>query len=182
MSLLAQRYAKALFEVASDAGAVDAVAQDLERLHAVFADEVVANAVLSPDTPSAQRRSLLDKALGDGHALTKNLIGVVLERHRVAVLPELAGAFAPLVRAARGIVLVAVETAKPLDDASRAAVELRARSLAARPGSSPEVALDVAVHPELIGGVRIRIGNTLYDGSVATALEDLERRLREAAI
>ena len=44
------------------------------------------------------------------------------------------------------------------------------------------VTLEVAVNPDLIGGVRLRLGNTLYDGSVATVLEELERALMEAPL
>ena len=177
MSLLTQRYAKAIFEVADAANASDAVAADLSRLSVTLQDPAVGGPVLSPDTRAEVRRKALDAILGDAHELSRNLVGVVLRRRREAILPELSGAYEELRRDARGEVLGRVETAKPIDDAGRAALEARAEKLCGK-----RVTLEVEVDETLIGGVRIRIGNTLYDGSVATAIEDLHRRLMEASI
>ena len=177
MSLLTQRYAKAIFEVAEKAGAVDAVASDLARLSSTLSDPAVGGPILSPDTKADARQRVLDKILGGGHELTRNLVGVILRRRREAVLPDLSEEFAELQRAARGQVLGVVETARPVDEATLRGLEARAKALAGK-----DVTLQVQVDESLIGGVRIRLGNTLYDGSVATAIEDLHRRLMEAPL
>ena len=70
-----------------------------------------------------------------------------------------------------------VETAREL-----AADEVTALEAKTSAALGQKVSLEPRVADELIGGVRIRVGNTLYDGSVATALEDLERRLKEAPL
>jgi F-type H+-transporting ATPase subunit delta len=177
MSLLAQRYAKAVFEVAEEQNAADAVDADLGRLSSALRNPDVAVAVMSPDTTSAVRASLIEKLLGDAHDLSKNLIGVVLRRRRQAILPDLSMAYKDLLRAARGKVVGVVETAKPIDEAGLRVLEARAAELTGK-----IVTLEVEVNPDLIGGVRLRLGNTLYDGSVATVLEDLERCLMEAPL
>ncbi len=79
--------------------------------------------------------------------------------------------------AARGEILGVLESAKSVDELAVREMEGRATRLAGK-----KVTLEVKVDEELIGGVRIRIGNTLYDGSVATAIEDLHRRLMDAPI
>ncbi len=177
MSLLTQRYAKAIFEVAEKAGAVDAVADDLARLSSTLSDAAIAGPLLSPDTKAEVRHKALAAILGDANELSKSLVGVVLRRRREAILPDLSEAFAEMQREARGEVAGVVETARPLDDAGLAEVEARATVLAGK-----KVTLEVKVDEQLIGGVRIRIGNTLYDGSVATAIEDLHRCLMDAPI
>lgn len=177
MSLLSQRYAKAIFEVAEKAGAVDAVAGDLSRLSSSLSDPAVRGTVLSPDTKADARQKVLTTMLGDAHELTKNLLGVVLRRRREEVLPELSEAFVAMQREARGEVVGIVESAKLIDTKELAQLESRTTTLVGK-----KVTLEVKVDDSLIGGVRIRIGNTLYDGSVATAIEDLHRRLMDAPI
>jgi F-type H+-transporting ATPase subunit delta len=177
MSLLTQRYAKAIFEVAEKAGAVDAVAGDLARLSTTLSDPALGGPILSPDTKAEARERVLQSILGDAHDLTRNLVGVVLRRRREAVLPDLASEFAAMQRAARGEVLGILESAKPVDELAVREMENRAATVAGK-----KVTLEVNVDEELIGGVRIRLGNTLYDGSVATAIEDLHRRLMDAPI
>ena len=181
MSRIAQRYAKAIFDVAKDAGAVDAVDADLAHVASALRDPELGSTVLSPDTRNAVRARILEKVLGSatggGHPLTKNLLGVVLHRRREAVLSELSAAFKRLLHESRGKVIGLVETARSIDEADLQALEARATELAGK-----NVTLEVKINPELIGGVRIRVGNTLFDGSVATALEDLERALMEAPL
>ena len=177
MSRLAQRYAKAVFQVAAGQDAVDTVSADLDRLGSALAVEEVAAAVESPDTTAEVRERILAKLMGDAHDITKNTVNVVLERHRQAILADLAGEFADLVRESRNEVKGVVESARPLDASSLEAIAAHATKLVGK-----TVTLDVEVNEDLIGGVKLRIGNTLYDGSVATVLEDLERSLREAPV
>jgi F-type H+-transporting ATPase subunit delta len=178
MTLLAQRYARALFEVAASADALDEVGADLQRLASALADPVVQAAILSPDTRAEARRAVLQRLLGEAaHTLSKNLVGVVLRRRREKVLAELSAAFQALLRESRGEALGLLETARPLDEAGVKALEARASELCGQ-----QVTLEVQVDPDLIGGVRIRVGNTLYDGSVATAIADLQRRLMDAPL
>ena len=177
MTLLARRYAKALFQAAGAAEAIDAVDADLSRLSGLLRNPEVAGPLLSPDTPTAVRQRAFPMILGDAHTLTQNLVGVVLRRRREAVLVDLSAAFKELVRQSRGKALGLLETAKSIDEAGLQALEQRATALTGK-----NVTLEVKIDPDLIGGVRIRVGNTLYDGSVATALEDLAQRLVDAPI
>lgn len=177
MSLLAQRYAKAMFEVAEGHDALDAVDADLGRLASALRVPAARLVVMSPDTPSEVRGRVVAKLLGDAHQLTRNLVGVVLRRRREAVLLDLSTAFKKLLRASRGKVLGVVETAKSIDEKGLRDLEAYAGKLVGK-----TVTLEVEVNPDLIGGVRLRLGNTLYDGSVATVLDDLERALMDAPL
>ncbi|MEM7204891.1 MAG: ATP synthase F1 subunit delta [Planctomycetota bacterium] len=177
MSAIARRYARALFEVAEAAHASDAVANDLARLREAFGDAQVRAVLLGPETPREKVQGMMDKLLSGGHEITGKMVRVVLGRRREAVLPDLHDAFGELLREARGEVRGLVESAKPMSHDALTQLEQKMTGLIGR-----QVRLELAVEPGLIGGVRVRVGNTLYDGSVATALEDLERRLMEAPV
>ena len=74
MSLLAKRYARALFEAAEEKGAIEAVAADLAAIEVAFAEPQVRAMLLDPETPRATRQAALNKVVSSGHELTRNLI------------------------------------------------------------------------------------------------------------
>lgn len=177
MTVLAHRYARALFEVAEVREAVDAVAADLKAIDGALADPEL-RAFVSRSDLSGRAVDALAGRLGDGrHDLVRNLLSALARRRRHGVLLDLCEAFDTLARAARGEVAGVAESARALGDEQRDALRDLAGRLAGR-----TVHLDFQEDPELIGGVRLRLGNTLYDGSVATQLESLEHRLLGARI
>jgi F-type H+-transporting ATPase subunit delta len=176
MSLLAKRYARALFAAAEEAGATETIAADLRALHEALAGEA-GEIVLSPATSGALRRQALGELTGSAHELTRNLVGIVLERRRQAMLSDLAGAFEQLMLDKAGIVAGELETARELDASERKALEKTAAELVGR-----TVQLEVRHNPELLGGIRLRVGNTLYDGSVACALAELEKQMLQTSL
>ncbi len=177
MSRLTQRYAAAAFQVALGQDALDLVAQDLGKLATAFADRGLRLMVLSPQTSNLRRRELMEQILTGSHACSKNLVGVILDRRRQAILPELSQAYQSLLREHRGEAIGVLETAKPLDASTQATLSATASDLVGK-----KVTLKVIDNPDLIGGVRIRVGNTLFDGSVATVLQELEQALMSAPL
>ncbi len=177
MSLIANRYARALYEAAASKDAVEAVQGDLSSLEAVLAKASFRAAILDPDVPAGQRADLLRKQVDKAHVLTRSLIDVLFRRHRFAILNEIPEAFAALVRRVRGEETGIVETAHALGADQITKLEERAGGL-----SGKKVSLEQVTNPKLLGGVRLQVGNTLYDSSVASALEELERQLLEVPI
>jgi F-type H+-transporting ATPase subunit delta len=133
--------------------------------------------ITSPDITVAERQAVLDKLCAGRTELLRNLIGVLQERRRLEVLFDLYPAYRALVMAARGEVEGIVESAHPIDAGELAALTTLAGRL-----SGMKVRLSVAERADLLGGVRLRIGNVLYDGSLRAALEQLEQKLQQAAI
>jgi F-type H+-transporting ATPase subunit delta len=177
MSLLAKRYATALHMAAREQSAIDQVRRDLATVHDVVLAPAVRALLTSPDLRFDERAALLGK-LGQGmHVLVRNLLGMLQLRRRLDVLFDLHPEFHRLLLADRGEVLGVAETPRPLvgDELERLG------ALAARL-SGRKVVLSVQIAPELIGGIRLRIGNVLYDGSVRTALDQLEQRLLQASL
>ena len=115
--------------------------------------------------------------MAGAHELVLNLVDTVHRRRREVVLFEIYADYRALVMEDRGELEGVLETAHPLPE-----LEFRDLQKLACDLTGKMVSLTVQENPELIGGVRLRVGNTLFDGSVAAALEDLEKQLMRAQI
>ncbi len=177
MTLLAKRYATALFLLSKQQGAVDAVARDAQVLHEALASPAARALLTSPDVGVAERARVLATLSRGRHELVQNLIGVLQHRRRLEVLFDLHPAFHTLLLADRGEVEGVAETPHALGDAELASLQALAGRL-----SGKKVSLTVAIRRDLLGGVRLRVGNVLYDGSMAATLTQLEQKLMQAAI
>jgi len=177
MSLLAKRYAEALFALATKQGVVDAVASDLAAIAAALASPAARALVTSPDVKPEERARVLDKLAQGRSPLVRNTLGVLQHRRRLDALFDLHPEFRALVMAARGEVDGFVESAHPLGADEVGALEALAGRL-----SGKKVKLTVVARPEVLGGVRLRIGNVLYDGSLQSQLGQLAQKLAQAAV
>ena len=177
MTLLGKRYAEALHSLAQEQNAVDAIAGDLAAIHAALATPGARAVLSSPDVKPDERARVLGALTQGRHQLVANLLGVLQHRHRLDVLFDLHPEYRALVMAQRGELEGVVESAHPLTEA-----ELLGMTALAGQLSGKKVQLTVALRPELLGGVRLRVGNVLYDGSLRQALDQLERQLQQAAI
>ncbi|MFY9343967.1 MAG: ATP synthase F1 subunit delta [Planctomycetota bacterium] len=177
MTLLARRYAAALHALASETGVADAVADGLQQLHVAFADKTVRAVLTSPDVTATERAQFLGKLSRGQHAVLANLIGVLQHRRRLDVLFDLYPAYRELRMLARNEVDCTIESAHALSADEVAAVEALAAKL-----SGKNVQTTVAVRADLLGGVRLRMGNVLYDGSLRAALDQLEQKLAQSTV
>ncbi len=177
MTLLAKRYASALFTLAKEKGAVDAVAADLAALHGELHAPGASALLSSPDVAADERAKVLGKLCEGRHELIANLVGVLQQRRRLEVLADLPTAFRELLMLDRGEVEGVAESAHPLADAELASLTELASRL-----SGKKVVLAAAHKPELIGGVRLVVGNVLYDGSLRAALDQLQTKLQHSTV
>lgn len=174
MSRAARPYAEALFEVAAEQGAVDAWDRLLQSLAAALDAEARAF-LASPVVKAAAKRDLLAGALGtDAPRPVLRLFDLLIDRGRIAELPEVIARFHALAEARADAVEAVVETARELDEPARKELEAAVRRLA---GDRP-VRLKVRTNPELVGGVRVRIADRVFDASVAGKLARLRRAVR----
>ena len=178
MTAIARRYARALFEVAVAKSALDAVADDVRAVtDEITGDGDLADWLARGDLSAGAIAKLLDGLAQGRHPLVQNLLRTLRERRRHPVLLELRQEFDRLVRESKGEILGIAESARPLGAEQRQELSDLASRL-----SGKQVRLEFHENPELIGGVRLRLGNTLYDGSVATVLEELQQRLLSAPL
>ncbi|MFO7273703.1 MAG: F0F1 ATP synthase subunit delta [Bacillota bacterium] len=174
---VARRYARALFELAQEKGLLDQVSRELELVVQMFEANSFVRAFLNDQriSPSQKRAVLTDVFEGKISPLVLHFLYVVVQKRREPYLPAMYRAFQDLANEAMGIVEVEVRSAVPL--AEETARNLEAK-LSAKLGK--RVKLRTQVAPELIGGLAVRVGDTLMDGSVRTRLRRLHERLVSA--
>lgn len=169
---VARRYAQAVFEIARDSQSFDAWERDLSVLNAIMIDPVTRNYLVSPKTAAADKQALIDKALEHAQPETKRMADLLLERRRMASVPEIYEQFQSLLLKEKGIVIADVTTAVPLDAAGEKMIQKQLSELIGK-----EVEVRTQVDPAIIGGMVARIGDNLIDGSVSNQLRRLHERL-----
>lgn len=172
-----QRYADALWALASDKGVLQQVLSDVKRLGTVVATGAVRDAIENPRRDRAERHSVVHGSMGVVHPLTANLIGLLFDKHREGVLLGLADAFHKLELEAAGQIDGIVESARPLD---AAALSHLSKSLGVHFGKL--LNLENRIVPELVGGARVIAGNRMIDYSVQGRLDALRRKMMDAPL
>ncbi len=168
-------YAKALLGAAAAAGQADAVVEELDSFVADVLDRlpVLEATLASPRVPMEAKLALLDKGLGGRMSDTLlNFVKVVCRHQRFDCLRAVRRAAELLWNEAQGRVDVQVRTPAPLDAGQYELVTRRLETLLGK-----QVNLDVQEDESLIGGLVVRVGDMVYDASVANELN----RLRDSA-
>jgi F-type H+-transporting ATPase subunit delta len=177
----ARRYAQALIAVAEEVGAVDRVGDDLDRFVASGEQDGrrLGLVLESPVFTSDERRGILDQVLPKLglHSLVANLVNLVNDKRRMALLPEIANAYRTLADERAGRQQVVIQTAEPLTPQLEAEVRSALESTTGK-----RVILKTEVRPELIGGIVARVGDTVYDSSIRTRLEQMKQALLNSPI
>jgi len=169
----ARRYAEAAFQLASRDDTLDGWAADLATAVDLVGDPRVARIVSNPSVPLADRSATIGRLL-DGRVspLVVNLVRLLDQRGRLALLPAIAAEFTRLLDQVRGVVAATVSSATPLDDREVGAIRTRLASMTGR-----TVKLATTVDPTLIGGVTVRVGDRMIDASVRGRLQRLRDQL-----
>jgi F-type H+-transporting ATPase subunit delta len=171
---VARPYAEAVFSLASEQKRLDAWLDALQWLAVMVNNPDVAEMVTNPKHTAQEVEALFVGVLGDrADESVKRFIDTLIENGRLTLLPEIARQFEALKAEAEGAVEARVETAFPLADAQ--AAEL-VDTLSKRYGKT--VRLDVKVVSELIGGVRVLVGDDVIDASVRGKLHALAASLK----
>ena len=146
----------------------------LQLVSQVAADPRMAAALDNPKLTAADKEALLLKVCGDRlDPLGRNFVRVLIEADRVAVVPQISMLYEGLKDAVEGVAKARIDTAFPLSDAQLA--EIKA---ALERHFGKKIETTVAVDPELIGGARITVGDTVIDGSVQAKLQAMATHLR----
>jgi F-type H+-transporting ATPase subunit delta len=176
---MAGRYATALFELALEQKAIDAVKADLERFDAMLVgsadlDRLVRSPVFSSEEQLKAIGAVLDKSSISG--IAANFIKLVARNRRLFAIRQMIRAFRHLVARHRGEVAADVTVAEPLSAAHRGALE---QALKAVTGGK-DIELDVKVDPAIIGGLVVKLGSRMVDSSLRTKLNAIKFAMKEA--
>ncbi|MEZ5402148.1 MAG: ATP synthase F1 subunit delta [Bryobacteraceae bacterium] len=175
---VANRYAGALADIALDAksGLEPAVALEQVRSFASLLDESadLRNVLLSPAVPAARKRNVVAK-LGESmgmNRLVRNFLYVVIDHRRVANLAEIAANLESVFDQRLGRLRAEITSATELSASDRTLIEVQLHRKTGK-----QVRCEFSVDPALIGGASVRIGSTIYDGSVRGQLAAVRERL-----
>jgi F-type H+-transporting ATPase subunit delta len=172
-SSAAKRYAQALFSLGKERDTLDAWQRDLALLANIVHDDRVADYLTNPSVTADRKLATLNAVLdANVRPETRNLARILVERNRTDLIPEIRELFDDLVRAERGITVADVTTAERLNQDEQELVRQKLESLT---GNKVELALHI--DPDIIGGIIVRIGDQVIDGSVRNKLEKMRSRL-----
>ncbi|MBN6187065.1 F0F1 ATP synthase subunit delta [Aneurinibacillus sp. BA2021] len=179
MSAVAKRYAQALYEVASEKQAIDITESELLQITDVINQSGELNMLLTHPKVTAQEKKEMVNELFGGKVsdTTLNFLNLLLDRGREEELNNITKHFIALSNEARGYAEATVVTAKPL-------TEEELQNVADQFGQKVNKKLRVAakVDPSIVGGIIVRIGDRLYDGSIKGKLARFTQQIKQAQV
>jgi F-type H+-transporting ATPase subunit delta len=176
VSGLAERYAAALFELADERHLLDAAAGDLRELRTMLAGSAdLMRMVRSPVLSRAEQAKAIE-ALAENaklSQLTRDFLAVVARNRRLFAVPAMIEAYLQKLADRRGEVTAEITAAQPLSEGQQGALGDQLRRVV---GS--RVTIDVKVDPSLLGGMVVKIGSRMVDGSLKGQLQRLQLNMK----
>ena len=176
---MAGRYANALFELARENKATDAVKADLEQFDALIGESadlarLVRSPVFGADEQLKALGAILDKAGITG--LAANFLRVITTNRRLFAVHDMIRAYRALVARHKGEVSAQVTVAEPLGDKNLEALKGALKSVT----GGKDIDLDVRIDPAIIGGLIVKVGSRMVDSSLRTKLNAIKFAMKEA--
>lgn len=176
-STIAKRYARAFFEIAGEEKRYEEYYRELGRFSAVFREnksleEFLANPIFAQPDKKAVVESVLEKIRIS--PLTANFLKLLADKRRIEILPDIEHCYRELMDNALKKARVTVKTALPLSGELSRRLQSGLEELTGK-----EVEMTVLEEPSLIGGIVVRVGDTLYDGSIRAQLNNIRNLLGE---
>jgi F-type H+-transporting ATPase subunit delta len=173
VAVVARTYAQALFDAAGDSGRLEQVREDLQDFVAAIEDVPELRALLrNPRLDPATKAEVLDEVLAGADELVRNFLRVVAAKGRGAQIDEMGREFEALYAADQQLLNVELTTAHEVSDADAQEIVGKIEKASGR-----KVEASRSVDPNLIGGIVVRAGTRLADGSVRGRLNRLRHEL-----
>ncbi len=172
----AQRYSQAVFQFAEEKGELDQWQSDLIEITRLSEDVNVAAVLKDYKLSSEAKARLMSELLGNINPLAMNLIRLLLTRDSLSMIGDISDEYNHLLDIHRGIERGEVITAVPLTDEDKTKLEERLSSM-----MNKKVFVQSKVDPTLIGGIIVKIGGKLLDGSTHGRLEALKSSIQGTA-
>ena len=178
-SAYARRHAQAVFETALERKELNRWQSDLRRIASLVKDATLFALLENPEVRFDDKAKVLSERLGEVNPEALKLVSLLVTKGRLAVIGDIADEYQRLLDNYRGIEgaeVAEVTTAIPLDDEDRLRLAQRITTIVGKP-----VVLKPKVDSSLIGGIIIRVGDKLIDGSIRSKLEALKREMGRTA-
>jgi F-type H+-transporting ATPase subunit delta len=168
-----KRYAKALFELAKEKEQLELVEQELQGVVLMFADASTSDFFQHPSIGIEQKLDVLNKALsGKVSETVLDTLKLMIQRRREAVLGTVASHYSRLFDEYRGRATAIVYTPMPINDEESSKLSAYYGKVTGK-----EIRIQNVINKELLGGMQVRIGDRLYDASLASKLAGLKKIL-----
>jgi F-type H+-transporting ATPase subunit delta len=177
MEELAQVYARSLFEVGREQNKLDVLREQLGLLaDALDQQRQLATFFFSPYFSTKEKQEGLDRMLVDADESLVNFAKLLIENHRMPVIFRIRKEYERLWDEENRVLAVEITSAIELD---RATTENLGRTIGERAGRKIELAAHV--NPDILGGIVVRVGNSILDASIRNRLEQLRRHVAQGA-
>jgi F-type H+-transporting ATPase subunit delta len=173
MSSIARPYAEAVFSLASESDKLDLWSEMLELMATVVSDEAMSSVIGNPAIDSAKLTEIL-LGIGGGHIndQCQNMLKLLVKNKRVPVLPEIAVQYEALKNQSEGAIDVVITSAFEMKPAQEKVI-----ADALKKKFNREVNISNETDANLIGGIRIKAGDVVIDGSIKGQLSKLANEL-----
>lgn len=177
--VVARRYAKALYEIAVQDGQTMEVEQELRVLvSALNNDESVQKFLLSPNISREAKWNALEGVLeGKLSKPVVSMARLLVERERTDILADILDSYVKITGEALGLADAIVYSAYPLSDEEQRAIESEFGAML-----NKKIRVESQIDKGLLGGIKVRVGDVIYDGSLSGKLERLEKSFRRQAL
>ena len=173
-STAAKRYALALFQLAQKNDQLAHVEEDLREVKAVFKENGDLQALLAlPKLSADRKKEIIRELFANANPLVVNILQVLIDSKRINETVAVATEFAALSNDAQGIADAKVFSTRPLTDVERTSIST---AFAHKVGKQT-LRIENEIDPSLIGGIRLQIGNRIFDSSVSAKLDRLKKQL-----
>jgi F-type H+-transporting ATPase subunit delta len=169
------QYANALADIALEQGAAEPVLKQLTEFGAAFAESPELRMFLAaPGVAREAKHGVIEKLAArlGASKIIRNFLFVMVDNQRAALLPDILEAFQQAIRRRQGVAEAEVSSAAKLSEAQKAQLVQTLERL-----SGKKIQAKYALEPELLGGAVVRIGDTIYDGSLRSRLNEMRVRL-----
>ncbi len=175
MKSASAQYANALADIALEQGAAEPALKQLGEFGAAFAESAELRTFLeSPEVTREAKHGVIEKlsARMGVSKIIRNFLFVMVDNQRTSLLPDTLKVFQKVIRQRQGIAEAAVSSATNLNEAQKKQLLQTLERLTGK-----KIQATYELEPELLGGAVVRIGDTIYDGSVRSRLNELRVRL-----
>lgn len=176
-TILARRYAKALFSLGKEQGKTEEYSDMLGALAGLYADGAagVGDAVTNPLYPLDVRQKVMAKIAGSmqADAIMTSFLNLLIEKKRADILPDIAEAMQGMVDKDQNISHGSIVSAVELDNALLEKIQATLEKL-----TGNKVILETQVDPSIIGGILAKVGDLVLDGSIKTQLNGLKESIK----
>ncbi|MEC9488528.1 MAG: ATP synthase F1 subunit delta [Halanaerobium sp.] len=175
---IADRYSLALYELAREQGRLEEVRQELDEIVSLVLETELKDVLFHPQIEESSKRKIINSAFaGEIDQYLLNFIYLLVDKQRIFFLPEIANRFNERFKREQEIVDVEAASASELTTEQKDSLEKKLHQLL-----NKQVNINYQILPDLIGGLRLQIGDRVIDGSIQYHLKQIQERIRQLPV